>query len=175
VLLVLWYNRRRLANLPDWLDELTLPGGAKVKFARALESARADAKLIASETSALQTDEHAPFAGQFPEALVVHSFIEIVETLGSMVRFLPLPTKGRDPTSVINELARLGYIDQLTARLFTDLQEAYTAAVRIGYGRQTAEDGLRYREVAQMLHARLREVLPRLELENPRKKEWGTP
>jgi hypothetical protein len=26
VLVVLWYNRQRLANLPDWMDELTLPG-----------------------------------------------------------------------------------------------------------------------------------------------------
>jgi hypothetical protein len=36
VLIVLWCNRHRLANLPDWIDELTLPGGAKIKFVKAL-------------------------------------------------------------------------------------------------------------------------------------------
>jgi hypothetical protein len=39
VLVVLWYNRHRLANLPDWIEELTLPGGTKVKFTRALDKA----------------------------------------------------------------------------------------------------------------------------------------
>jgi hypothetical protein len=174
VLIVLWYNRRRLANLPDWLDELTLPGGAKIKFTRALESATA-AVSGASHTQAESPVEDAPFANQFPEALVVHSFIEIVETLGSMVRLLPLPTKARGPTFVVNELARLGYIDQTTVKIFTDLQDAYTAAVRAGYVRLTAEEGFRYREAAQKLNARLREVLPRLEVENPRQKAWGTP
>jgi hypothetical protein len=27
VLIVLWYNRQRLSSLPDWIEELTLPGG----------------------------------------------------------------------------------------------------------------------------------------------------
>jgi hypothetical protein len=36
VLLVLWFNRKRLANLSDWVDELTFPGGAKIKFVKAI-------------------------------------------------------------------------------------------------------------------------------------------
>jgi hypothetical protein len=50
VLVVLWYNRQRLASLPDWIEELTLPGGTKIKFVRALASA--EAKLSASEAPA---------------------------------------------------------------------------------------------------------------------------
>ena len=178
VLVVLWYNRQRLANLPDWLDELTFPGGAKVKFVRALDKARVEANLLTPHVAVIKGVEPSPLsdlAGQFPEAGVVQSFIEIVETLGKMIRFLPLPTKGRDPTSVIMELARLGYVDQKSVSLFANLKDAFTAAVRGGYVRLSAEEALRYREAAQVLNAQLREVLPRLEVDNPRKKEWGTP
>jgi hypothetical protein len=181
VLIVLWYNRQRLANLPDFIDELTLPGGAKIKFSRALARASAEANLIASEVPdiahAKDQVKSAPvseLATQFPEAVVVQSFLEIVETLGKMVRFLALPTKGRDPTSVTMELARLGYIDDTSLSLFIDLKDAFTASVRERYVRLTIEECLRYREAAQILNARLRELLPRLEVDNPRKKEWGT-
>jgi hypothetical protein len=182
VLLVLWYNRQRLANLPDLIDELTLPGGAKIKFVRALARASVEANLVASEApdiahakGEVESDAASQLAGQFPETAVVHSFIEIVETLGDMIRFLPLPTKGRDPTSVITELARLGYVDQPTVSLFANLKNAYNAAVHAGYVRLTAEEALQYRKAAQVLNAKLREVLRRLEVDNPRKKEWGTP
>jgi hypothetical protein len=103
----------------------------------------------------------------------VQSFIELVETLGNMVQFLALPTKGRDPETVMQELARLGYIDQTSVDLFRSLKTAYTAAVREGYARLTAEEGARYRQAAEVLNARLRQVLPRLEADNPRKKAWG--
>lgn len=92
-----------------------------------------------------------------------------------MVRLLALPTKGRDPTLVMMELARLGYVDQNSVNLFESLKAAYEAAVRAGYARLTAEEALRYREAARVLNAQLRELMPRLEFDNPRKKEWGTP
>jgi hypothetical protein len=182
VLLVLWYNRQRLANLPDLIDELTLPGGSKIKFVRALARASAEANLLAPEAPDIAhangqvgSDASLELAGQFPEAVIVQSFIEVVETLGEMVRFLALPTKGRDPTSVVFELARLGYIDQSRIRLFVDLKDAYTAAVQAGYRRLTVEEALRYRQAAQVLNTELREVLKRVEIDNPRKKQWGTP
>ena len=77
--------------------------------------------------------------------------------------------------SVVMELARLGYIDQTRIRLFVDLKDAYTAAVQAGYVRLTAEEALRYRKAAQVLNTELREVLRRVEIDNPRKKQWGTP
>ena len=98
-----------------------------------------------------------------PEATVVQSFIEIVETLGQMVRFLPLPTKGRDPISVVRELARLGYIDQKSVSLFVNLRDAYTAAVREGYVRLSAEEAVSYLAAAHVLNTQLREVLRRRE------------
>jgi hypothetical protein len=182
VLVVLWYNRQRLANLPDLIDELTLPGGAKIKFVRALARASVEANLLASEApdiaqakGEVESEASSELVGQFPEAVVVQSFIEIVETLGEMVRFLALPTKGRDPMSVVMELARLGYIDQTRIRLFVDLKDAYTACVQAGYVRLTPEEALSYRKLAQVLNTELREVLKRVEIDNPRKKQWGTP
>jgi hypothetical protein len=179
VLIVLWYNRQRLSNLPDWIDELT---SRAVKFIKALDKASAEAKLLASEApdvahieGHVESQALSDVAKQFPEATVVQSFIEVVETLAQMVRFLALPTKGRDPKSVVTELARLGYIDQNSVDLFFNLQEAHTAAVREGYVRLKAEEGLRYRQAAQALNAQLRKLLPRLEADNPRKREWGTP
>jgi hypothetical protein len=176
VLVVLWYNRQRLANLPDWIKELKLPGGTKIKFKRALDEARFLAAETATPAAAPSLEGVAPpVAEQFPEAMVVQSFIELVETLGNMVRFLALPAKARDPETVMQELARLGYIEQTSVDLFRSLNTAYTAAVREGYVRLTAEEGLQYRQVAQALNTRLREVLPRLEVDNPRRREWGTP
>jgi hypothetical protein len=32
VLVVLWYNRQRLANLPDWIEELTFPAPRIANF-----------------------------------------------------------------------------------------------------------------------------------------------
>jgi hypothetical protein len=34
VLIFLWINRGHLANLLDWIEELTLPGGFKFKFTK---------------------------------------------------------------------------------------------------------------------------------------------
>jgi hypothetical protein len=199
LLVVLWYNRQRLSNLPDWIDHwlsnlpdrigtLTLPGGIKFKFRNALDKASAEAKLVASEldkavAEAAELPSEAPDTArvegqvasspvveQFPETMVVQSFIELEETLGNMVRFLALPAKARDPHSVIEELDRLGYIDQTSVDLFRSLRDAYTAAVREGYDRLTSEEGVRYRQAAQVLNAQLREVQPRLEVDNPRRK-----
>jgi hypothetical protein len=59
------------------------------------------------------------------------------------------------------ELARLGYVDQNSVNLFESLKNE--AAVRAGYARLTAEEGLRYREAARVLNAQLRELMPRLD------------
>lgn len=50
VLAVLWYNRVRLSNLfsnARWIEELTLPGGTKIRFPKAAQKAAETAQLIA--------------------------------------------------------------------------------------------------------------------------------
>jgi len=117
VLAVLWYNRKRLVALLDWVDELTLPGGAKIKFVKAIDKASVEATRLLGSEAVLRDHfqifpsedlgESAPssdLGDQFPEATVVQSFIEVVETLGKMVPFLALPTKGRDPSRSLQSL-----------------------------------------------------------------------
>ena len=183
VLVVLWYNRHRLANLPDWIDELTLPGGAKVKFARAVRKA----KEAAAELSASKGPDAANMEGQaespepilhlakdHPNAAIVASFEEIEKILGQMVRFLPLPTKGRDPLSVMYELVHRDYLDSSALRLYQGLAEGRDAAVRKGYHVDlSGPELISYFAAAKALNDQLNSVLRRLEVENPRKKEWG--
>src|SRR5215831_6298949 len=67
-------------------------------------------------------------ANNFPEAAIMESFREVEGTLWEMVPFLGLPTKGRAPPCVIEELQRKRYIDENTANLFHKLREARNVA-----------------------------------------------
>jgi hypothetical protein len=184
VLVVLWYNRHRLANLPDWIDELTFPGGAKVKFAKALEKAEeASGKLRASEgrdVAHVKSQVTPPkpivdLARDHPNAAIVAIFEEIEKILHQMGRFLPLPTKGRDPLSIMYDLVRRKYLDLSALRLYQSLAEGRDAAVRARYFVElSAEEAASYLVSAQILKEGLNTVLPRLEVDNPRKKEWGS-
>jgi hypothetical protein len=182
VLIVLWYNRVRLSNLfsnvPGWIEELTLPGGTKIRFAKAVQKAAEAAELIAPEITKAEANGSLEVADgpdkgvasfRFYEPLVVESFLEIVELCGAFVRFLALPTKGRDPESVIAELIRLGFIDPEFNSLFNYLRAAYLSAVQANYARVKQEDAHKYRMAALALTDALREALPRVEAANPRK------
>jgi hypothetical protein len=177
VLVVLWYNRHRLANLPDWIEELTFPGGAKIKFAKALTEASARAEQLMPEVKNAEAkdsvgpDPMSDLANQLPEAAVIVSFREVEQTLGEMVRFLALPMRVTESGGIIAELVRRGYIDENTVQLFQSLKDARDASLRtIQYHsyRSTAlrlwpEQALRYREAAKALNIKLREVLASLE------------
>ena len=184
LLIILWYNRVRFSNLfsnvPEWIEELTLPGGTKIRFPKAVQKAAETAELIAAAEAKTPEADSLPEAEQkrpneipasfhFYEPLVVESFLEIVELCSSLLRFLALPTKGRDPEGVIAELIRLRFIDAEFSPLFNYLREAYLSAVRAGYGRIKKEDALRYRSAALLLISALREALPRVEEVNHRK------
>jgi hypothetical protein len=180
VLVVLWYNRHRLANLPDWIDELTFPGGAKVKFARAARKAEVAAtELLAAKGStegqAAPPKQISDLAENHPNAAVVASFEEIQNTLWQMVRFLPLPTKGRDPSSVIHDLVRRGYLESSASTLYRNLAEGRNAAVHRSDDVDWSAGALTsYLAAAATLNEQLNSVLRRLEVENPRAKEWGS-
>jgi hypothetical protein len=100
--------------------------------------------------------------------------MEIVKTLGQMVRFLPLATKGRDPMSVIRELARLGYVDQKSVSLFVNLRMPTPPLFERATFVYREKRPVSYLAAADVLNTQLREVLRRLEVDNPRKREWVT-
>jgi hypothetical protein len=170
VLVVLLYNRVRLSNLfsnlPDWIEELTLPGGAKIRFSRAAQKAAETAQLIGPEQ---KEPEASTGAFRFHEPLVVESFLELIELCGEFVGLLVLPTNLRDPESVIAELARLGFIERESMNLFNYLRGGYRSAVREGYRRVEESDARSYRNSTLTLINELREALPRVEEVNPRK------
>jgi hypothetical protein len=85
------------------------------------------------------------------------------------VGLLTLPTKGRDPESVIAELAHLGFIEPESMKLFNYLRDGYRSAVREGYGRVQESDARSYRNASVTLINALGEALPRVEEVNPRK------
>jgi hypothetical protein len=198
VLLVLWYNRQHLANLPDWIkanlpdwiEEITFPGGVKAKIRRKLDKATAQAERLKSELpdaevkDAIEPDPLSDLADRFPESAIIESFREVEPTIWKMFHFLPSLTSRRGgPGAILTELVRLGYIDENTVQLFKNLKDARdntllaikSTSERTGSMRLWPEQAHRYREAAKVLNIKLREVLTSLERDNPRKKEWGTP
>ena len=182
VLIVFFVMRGRIAGLVSLLSEAELPWGFKFRFDRALRNATAQAELVAPEAQQDKAKADGNLSDQVflslvtdhPEAAILESFREIEQTLWAMVHFLALPTKGRDNDSVLRELVRLGYIDDNMVKLFGSLREARNAAVHAGKSvRLSSAEAIRYHETTQVLHERLRAVLTKLEVDNPRKKEWG--
>jgi hypothetical protein len=179
VLIVFLVLRGRIAGLLNFLKEAELPWGVKLTFDRALANATAQAEQIAPEVQQAEADTlpergYVAFATDHPEAAIMESFREIEMTLWEMVRFLALPTKGRDNDSVLRELGRLGYIDDKTIKLFESLRDARNAAVHAGKsGRLSPAEALRYHDATRVLYARLRNVLEKLKIDNPQKREWG--
>jgi hypothetical protein len=69
---------------------------------------------------------------------------------------------------------RLGYIDDNTVKLFESVRDARNAAVQAGKSvRLSSTEAIRYYEATRVLLARLRDVLEKLKIDDPRKREWG--
>jgi hypothetical protein len=181
VLIALFVMRSRIEGLFGVLKEAQLPWGIKLTFDRAMANAALQAELIAPQVRGeAKTDDTRPnpafiaFATEHPEAAVLQCFREIEQTLWDIVRFLPLPTKQRDNDSVLQELVRLGYINDNAVALFENLRDARNAAVHAGKSvRLSPTEALRYFETTKLLFVHLRDVLRKLEIDNPRKKAWG--
>jgi hypothetical protein len=195
VLILLWFNRHRLANLSDWIEELTIPGGAKIKFAKgltALNEATERAGLLAPKVQDAQAKDNigdllADLAKQFPEIAVIEIFREVERTLwviaSSLTSFSPPLLPPVNPERALAHLVQLGYIDENAAQLFENLKDGRDAAliaVRNNSPRATAatrlwpEHALRFLDASKALNMKLREVLASLE-HHRRKPERGTP
>jgi hypothetical protein len=170
--------RKQLSALAGRIEEVTLPGGAKAKFEKAIGEAREKAEKIepaARDTSTAETQPQDSFlylANNFPEAAIMESFREVERTLWEMVPFLGLPTKGRSPPYVIEEMQRKGYIDDNTANLFHKLREARNLAAHAGNANRVGPgDALEFREQARTLNELLRRVLGDMQA-NPPAEAW---
>jgi len=183
VLILLWFNRHRLANLSDWIEELTIPGGAKIKFAKgltALDEATERAELLGPKVQDAQAKDNigdplADLAKQFPEIAVIEIFREVERTLWTIAYSLtshspPLLPPAINPEGALAELVRLGYIDENAAQLFNNLKDARDAALiavrnnspRAAAARLWPEHALRFLDASKALNMKLREVLASL-------------
>jgi hypothetical protein len=171
--------RKQISALAARVEEITLPGGAKAKFEKAIAEAREKAEKIEPAATDTPTPKIQPpdsffldVANSFPEAAIMGSFQEVERTLWEMVPFLGLPTKGRAPPDVIEELQRKRYIDDNTANLFHKLREARNLAAHAGYvNRVGPGDALEFREQARTLNEFLGRVLEDMQV-NPPPEAW---
>jgi hypothetical protein len=170
--------RKQISALAGRIEEITLPGGAKAKFEKAIAEAREKAEKIepaVRDTPTAEIQPQDPFlylANNFPEAAIMESFGEVERTLSEMVPFLGLPTKGRAPPYVIEELQRKRYIDDNTANLFHKLREARNVASHAGHvNRVGPGDALEFREQARTLNELLRRILGDMQV-NPPPEAW---
>jgi hypothetical protein len=166
--------RKQISALAGRIEEVTLPGGAKAKFEKAIAEARENTEKIEPAVRDTPTPEIQPqdsllyLANNFPEAAIIESFREVEGTLWEMVPFLGLPTKGRAPQYVIEALQRKRYIDDNTANLFQNLREARNAAAHAGrVNRVGPGDAIEFREQARTLNELLRRVLADMRVTPP--------
>jgi hypothetical protein len=170
--------RKQIVNLPERLEELTLPGGAKAKFEKAIVEGRAAAQKVEAEAGTQQVEAKAgdakpppavgwaedPFiqlANDFPEAAVMEGFRQVEATIRQIGMFLGLPSTRT--TLVIQELQKRKLIDESALQLFLSLGEARNASVHARKGnRITPGEALEYREQAHALNELMRRVLEHL-------------
>jgi hypothetical protein len=177
VVIVLWLNRHRIANLPGWLEEMTLPGGTKLTFRK--ENAKAtltadrviELKAPSLETGKPQLGEPRTIEEELdrlvmerPDLAVLDSFRDIEGTLGQ-IRSHMVGFPGKEPTAqrVLPELLRGGIIDEDVISLYESLRSARNA---VAHGRSagspSVEEARLFVRNAQILNSRLRTALETL-------------
>lgn len=179
VVVLLFVLRTRIGNLADRLQELSLPGGTKATFQKAMGEAKERSQQVDPNIQEAQLqrplaevqDPFVELANKFPEAAIMQCFRELERKLIEFRNYLTLPTKARDPASIIAELRYMGYIDDNTKRLFEELRLARnTAAHAAGPNRLSPGDALEFRaqtftllDVLEKVPAKMRATPPRKE------------
>jgi hypothetical protein len=158
--------RKQIPALFERIEEASF-GGGKLRFDKAIDAARAQVDKIDPEVKAAQVKRVAepndPFyelAINFPEAAILEAWRHVEETLTEMVPYLGLPTKGRDPYSVLMALVQEKCVDGATLKLFENLWAARNTAAH-GARRPSPGDALEFRTQAQSLIEILRKAFDR--------------
>ena len=98
VCLLLFLLRKNLSGIAERIEEVSLPGGAKAKFVKAMEKVHTEAELVESTnltsvTSISPRDEtRLQLAEQFPEAAIIDAYKEVE---GSIIPSFRVGQKGR--------------------------------------------------------------------------------
>lgn len=166
VLLVLL--RKNLGGMAERIEEITLPGGAKAKFVKALDQARAEKELVSFESRPLDRKVLMPderrleLANRFPEAAVMEAYKDVESVLLDLRSRLDLPPR-TNLRGVVRRLVERGVLAQDVQPLFDSVQQARNASAHAGNAnRITRGEAIEYMAQAEFLVALFKTALTRL-------------
>jgi hypothetical protein len=174
VAILLWINRGRLKNLPEWLQEMSLPGGWKVIFRKE----NAEATLQADDLKeAGKPQVAAPIAREEqinklvterPDLAVLDVYRDIEGTIGEIRSRIPgFPTPSTSgPRFVLTELLKRHLIDGQAVSLYEHLRSARNAIAHgssVGY--PSMEEAKLFVRNARVLNSLLRGALETMKAE----------
>jgi hypothetical protein len=164
IIVLLVILRKQIVSMAERITEISLPGGAKAKFEKQLQRARAleSKKMLTFENSAPgegtfeldvpvedrkrivpETEERRflRLVTTSPEAAIVDAYqgVEqlIFERIAPLLRVRPI-----NPSVVVAELVRQEFTDTSTLELFNTLREARNTAVHASHGTISAEEAM---------------------------------
>jgi hypothetical protein len=172
---LLFMLRNHLSSLVGRLEEFTLPGGAKARFVRQLETARHQAEQLPPPPGAISgmplppplppNDPFLQLASMFPEAAILRSFQDLEHTLQEIKNHFP-GNAGGSFKNLVQRLLDLNYIDEKALELYLSLRAARNAAAHSGVGnRITPGEAVDFREQVKLLNDVFENALERLRRE----------
>jgi hypothetical protein len=177
VILVLFFLlRRNLPDLAERIEEITLPGGYKARFVRALEKGRIEAELAVtqapntSEPNLKPDDHRLELASRFPEASVLETYKEVEAILLELRTRLDMPQRTNLRT-VVRRLVERELAPKEAQALFENFQQARNAAAHAGNeNRITPGEAIEYMEQGASLAGLFRNALKALSMLAPNAK-----
>jgi len=158
--------RKHLNSLAERIEEITLPGGTKAKFLRALAEGRVEKELVGVDNPTLDLDTSDPrleLADRFPEAAVMEAYKEVEAVLLELRKCIDLPPR-TNLRNVVRALVERQLVDPESQPLFESFQRARNASAHAGNeNRITPGEALEYMAQARFLKALFDEALKRLQ------------
>ena len=164
-IILLIFLRKHLPGLAERLEEVTLPGGAKAKFDRALEKGRTESELVAAERRpavrehSAQDERRLELAKQFPEAAVMEAYKDVEALLLQLRSRLDLPPR-TNLRSVVRRLVERGVLTPDVQPLFDSFQQARNASAHAGdVNGITPGEAIEYMAQAELLATVFEDIL----------------
>ena len=157
VITLLVLLRKHLPGLAKRIEEITLPGGVKAKFDKALDEGRIESELVPAESwpvdrkVTIQDERHLELAKQFPEAAVMEAYKVVEKLLLQLRSRLDLPSR-TNLRGVVSHLVERGVLTREVQPLFESFQQARNASAHVGDANKiTPGEAIAYMEQAELL------------------------
>jgi hypothetical protein len=163
VVVLLILLRKNLGSLAERLTEISLPGGSKAKFERALRQAQmVPVVMVREHEGAEEEPRHldpkiVELANLHPEAAVLISYRDMESWLYKLHLAFDLPHRRRIEI-VAKELVGRAF-DQSFLEVFNELRKARNIAAHVHGKALSREDALEYAAQTQMVVESIKHVL----------------